>query len=386
MLWNHYVYRQGDNVDDLWDQMYRSTSIRLLYIAGGGFDDRVRIVLKRFIDHLGDGGIEIDSAQLVIVKFTNFELGTELSKRTDKNIQYLKNEFSKFGDVVEKTVGREPSNKDETGSEILKTGIDSIVSLIVDQTDIIMDVSSLPRAVYLSLMMRILAKLVPDKSKDVPLFANGVNFQILVAEDAELDSKIVSEDPETELLYIPGFHSSTMEGDSELPIVWFPILGENKEGQFRKVLESYEVPSEAEICPVFPHPSRDPRRGERLAETYFESLFKSARAVTSNILYAHENHPFEAYRQMYLAMKHYVEGLKLLKGCRIVVTPLASKLLTIGAGLACFDMKPGSYDENYRLTIPCVSVRRYIAKGDDIEKAKPEIAALLLTGRGYAIS
>jgi hypothetical protein len=39
-------------------------------------------------------------------------------------------------------------------------------------------------------------------------------------------------------------------------------------------------------------------------------------------------------------------------GSRLVVTPLASKLLTVAAGLACFEMRPDSLPARYRVGMP----------------------------------
>lgn len=106
-------------------------------------------------------------------------------------------------------------------------------------------------------------KLIPNKQAPNALFANGVNFQVLVAEDAALDAKIGSEDPSNELILIPGFSGALhAESFQDWPLVWFPILGENKVSQLEKVM-ALAIPANAEICPVLPHPSRDPRRAAR---------------------------------------------------------------------------------------------------------------------------
>lgn len=143
------------------------------------------------------------------------------------------------------------------------------------------------------------------------------------------------------------------------------------------------IPDKAEICPVLPHPSHDPRRADRLLLEYREPIFVARQTPTSNILYAHESHPFEAYRQMLRAMRRYRDSMLILGGCRLVVTPLASKLITIGAGLACFEMKPLGMDENYGVAIPYAEPQRYVASTEILRASRPEISALLLTGEAY---
>jgi hypothetical protein len=83
------------------------------------------------------------------------------------------------------------------------------------------------------------------------------------------------------------------------------------------------------------------------------------------------------------AMKRYRDSMRIIGGCRLVVTPLASKLITLGAGLACFEMRPSGMDENYGVAIPYAAPTRYIASTDILRASKPEICALLLTGEAY---
>ena len=84
-----------------------------------------------------------------------------------------------------------------------------------------------------------------------------------------------------------------------------------------------------------------------------------------------------------MAMERYRNSLKILDGCRLVVTPLASKLITIGVGLACFEMKPTKKEENYGIAIPYAEPRRYTASIVELKSTRPEIASLLLTGNAY---
>lgn len=224
---------------------------------------------------------------------------------------------------------------------------------------------------------------MPNKEEPNALHGKGITFQVLVAEDAALDGKIQSEDPSNDLIYIPGF-SSALQAESfqDWPLVWFPVLGEGKVSQLQKVMNQV-IPSNAEICPVLPHPSRDPRRADRLLAQYKEPLFDTRETPTGNILLAHEGHPFEAYRQLFEAMKRYRKSMSIMGGCRLVVTPLASKLITIGAGLACFEMQPSDVVADYRVAIPYAEPTRYVASPEDLQHSKPEIVALILTGDAY---
>ena len=115
-----------------------------------------------------------------------------------------------------------------------------------------------------------------------------------------------------------------------------------------------------------------------------EPLFDARQTPASNILYAHESHPFEAYRQLLSAMQRYRRSMAILGGCRLVVSPLGSKLITLGAGLACFEMRPEDLNAQFGVAIPHAEPNRYIANVDMLKESTPEISTLLLTGRAYA--
>src|SRR5262249_19845823 len=145
------------------------------------------------------------------------------------------------------------------------------------------------------------------------------------------------------------------------------------------------IPAWAEICPVLPHPSRNPRRGDQLLVEYHDLLIGTRETPLANIIYVHEGHPFEAYRQLIEAMLRYRRTMEMLGGCRLVVTPLASKLVTIGAALACFEMKVHAASDKSSVAIPYAEPKRYVADLGSLKASQPEISALVLTGDAYEI-
>lgn len=384
MLWQHNVFRRGLDVHTMWDELFDERPIRLLYIAGSGFDMRAQAVMNALVQNLRESRHVVEKAELLLVGFTGYQLSDELNQQTRENAQILTSTFTVFGQTSSLSIGSSAAGEDDiSASNALRLGADSVLEHVTDQTDIILDASSLPRMAYLAFMSGLLNKLIPDKQAPNALLANGVNFQVLVAEDASLDAQIRSEDPSNDLVLIPGFSSALhAESVQDWPLVWFPILGENRVNQLQKVMVS-AIPSLAEICPVLPHPSRDPRRADRMLIEYMRPLFDTRETPTANILYAHESHPFEAYRQLLRAMRRYRDSLRAIGGCRLVVTPLGSKLITLGAGLACFEMRPATMTEDYGIAIPCARPTRYVISTDALRASKPEISALLLTGDAY---
>jgi hypothetical protein len=385
MLWQHYVFRRGTFVSDMWDRFFRDRSVNLLYIGGRGFDPRAQTTIAAFVRSVRSSGAKVEAADLLLVGLLRYELDDDLKMATEENASFLRETFSVLGPTVELAMDARADGEDELStSNALRKGVEAILARIPGRTDIVLDVSSLPRIAYLAIMTGLLHRLVPDKTVPNALAAGGVNLQVLVAEDSRLDNAIRSEDPNADLVTIPGF-STAMYAESmqDWPMVWFPILGENRLGQFNTVMNAAAaIPSDAEICPIIPHPSRGLRRAERLLIEYKPQLFDKLQIPVSNVLYVSESNPFETYRQLLGAMERYRKSLTILGGCRLAVTPLSSKLVTLGAGLACFEMRLGKMGD-YGVAMPYAEPMRYVASKAAFADANPEIASLLLTGSAY---
>lgn len=334
MIWENYVFRRGVEAEELWDQMFKDrvqgTPTRLLYITGRGFDLRANVVLDCFVQRLKASECEIASAKLVLVGLEGYQLSDELHAQTAENAAALVETFSTIGQTERIDIARSADGEDDlTAATVVRNAANQILAHVDGCTDVVLDVSSLPRISYLTILLSLLTKLVPDTQAVNPLSAGGVTLHVLVGEDAKLDSKISSEDPGNDLVLIPGYAEAMQsEAKQEAHMVWFPLLGENRVPQLEKVEGS--IPAWAEICPVLPHPSRNPRRGDELLQEYAGALVGRRQIPFSNFLYVHEAHPFEAYRQLIEAMLRFRRTMAVVGGCRLVVTPLSSKLVTIG--------------------------------------------------------
>ena len=322
MIWKNYVLRRGIDVEELWDQMFSDKRreghpLRLLYVTGRGFDIRANSVMSKFLDRLTASQCEIEKADLLIVGFSGYELSEELHEQTAKNVGELKAMFSSIGNCHSFMIGDSVEGEEDISATIaLRDSADKVLQHVSDQTDIVLDVSSLPRIAYMTILLSILAKIIPNGDRGEGLAAKGVTFQVLVAEDAKLDSEISSEDPSNELTLIPGYSEALQsEALRDIPLVWFPILGENRLAQIQKVEET--IPSWAEICPILPHPSKNPRRGDQLLVEYDNILFAQRETPLSNILYVNKSHPFEAYRQLLEAMLRFRKTMGIIGGCRL---------------------------------------------------------------------
>jgi len=201
-------------------------------------------------------------------------------------------------------------------------------------TDVVVDISALPRSAYFPLVSVLLHNLQQiDSARDRP----RPNLHVVVAENPEIDAQIHEVGVDDTANYVFGY-GAEMELDAvnQMPIVWLALVGEGQSAQLERIDDLVQP---HEICPVLPSPSLDPRRADKLLMELQDLLFERFRVEPGNFIFACEQNPFEAYRQIHRTVGHYERALGPLGGCRIAISALSSKLLSIGALLAAYELK-----------------------------------------------
>lgn len=117
--------------------------------------------------------------------------------------------------------------------------------------------------------------------------------------------------------------------------------------------------------PSVPSPSSNPRRGDKLLIDYRALIFDEWRLDIKNIIYSNEKNPFEIYRQLTQAIYHYRNALSPLSGCKPVISAVSSKLISLGALLAAYDLKL-----NKGINVDLVNIE---AQGYEIRHVEEEI-------------
>ena len=365
MRWDPYILAGGDEFGPFWKEHLGSRKRETLFLLGCGFDPRALKAIRRIC---GLGALP----KVWLLKFSN---GQEDSLPSRHLTEANRAELAKL--VGEKNIVELPvsiGNGDHanatsrsTGSAIARQGFASEVD------DIVIDISAMPRVVALSAI----AKLIHD------LDASGqcTNLHVVTAESVRTDLK-TSGSLMDEVTSLVGFSGRLNEESTEhVPRVWFPILGERQRERLQ-LIRSHLNPDE--ICPVVPFPSRDPRRGDKVIAEHMDLLFEDFRVEPSNMLRASEFNPFEAYRQLFLAMDRYRRALDELDGCKAYVSPLSSKLLSVGALLACYDHQFGEIDgRRMHVGMPYVETAVY-ATPDAGEDGESELYSMWIRGEWEA--
>jgi hypothetical protein len=342
MRWKDYLLDHGNSLARLWQIMLQDSSRRILYLLGAGFDPRTLAGLRMLM--------EADSAEAVTVGIVEFDEG--LSSPSHKHRQ----DSQRNRDELDRLV---PESRRSVLAEIPLQGTDgrriggrkvaeafSQLDGLEEHTDIIIDVSALPRALYFPLVATILRRLEDGQIRTGDE-GHHVNLHVFVAENPIIDTNIREVGVDETADYIHGFRGAVdrealaLEGR---PRVWIPLLGERSETQLDRI---HQLVRPDEISPVLPSPARNPRRADDIVLEYQSLLFQSWRVEPRNVIQAHEQNPFEVYKQLVRTVRHYSDALRPLRGCSAVFSALSSKLMSVGALLAAYELGYEARENRY---------------------------------------
>ena len=353
MRWDPYVLITRPEFDKFWESHLNERKRDVLFIVGKGFDTRAESCSKQIC--------KIDAGGRRDAWLLNFVNGMPESNNNDELIASNYKCYRRiFGskNIKELPIKLPGSGNRTSASRPTSKIINMHKEQFEKYDDIVIDVSAMPRMVAMTVIVKVLFLL--DKT-----FKNGgkdVNLHILTSENVRSDRGVVSSSLSSTVTNVIGF-SGRLNGEvtEHIPRVWFPILGENQEERLTRIREELRPD---EIYPVIPFPSKDARRGDRIIAEYRQFLFDDFRVDTKNILYACEFNPFEAYKQIYSVIKRYRDSLNELGGCKVYISPLSSKLLSVGAVLACYNhrrTKDDTTKENEKLVvgIPFIEAASY---------------------------
>lgn len=367
MRWDPYQLFDGERFDAFWVKQLADGSRKLLFIVGRGFDARATLVPRRI---LAQG--KVAALHGWILRYRNGQPDTSSTqKKIDANASAFASIFG--SGLTEIEIKMRGAGNSHVTSRNTRAAVNRQQEL-AKYTDVIIDVSAMPRTVGLTAIAQLIALLDELAQKGGP----SVNLHVVVAESVMYDKRHTSASLSDTVTSLVGFSGQlTAESTINLPRVWFPVLGEGQGARLERIRSELDPD---EICPVIPFPSRDPRRGDKLIEEYRLLLFDDFRVEPANIIYASEYNPFEAYRQIYGAVNRYRDSLSDLGGCKVFMSPLSSKLLSVGALLACYDHRAhNGGPDKVNVGIPYVESVTYGEPGDSVD-AGIEVYSLWIRG------
>jgi hypothetical protein len=373
MRWGDYVLDHGADLRDWWRTHFGERGRSVLYILAKGFDRRMCWGLETLLDAGKMGQRDVGLVE--------FDEGPASPSRqycalVEANWRELQRLMKGVGNIIRRPIQMRSTD----GRRITARsagGAFRDVRELSQYTDIVLDISAMPRTVYFPIMAKILY-LLDGKRGTNP---GGVtNFHVFVWEDAELDNQIRDDGVDEKAKYVHPFQGRMDRESAEgQPKVWMPLLGE---GQLLQLDRIHSLVTPDETCPVLPSPATNPRRGDNLILEYREFLFDQIRVEPQNFIYASEENPFEVYRQLSRAIRRYHESFGPLGGARFALSALSSKLMSVGALLAAYDLKGRGID----VAIAHIECQGYVLDQDatgEVDKSKGKPFGLWVAGECY---
>ncbi len=351
--WQDYVLTQGKGFSDFWSS-HLQHSRDILFVLGSGFDPRMCLGLDVFMNAGGLGHRHILTIAFEEGPLPPSPVQLALAAQNRAELQRL----VPPGILTERCIPLWSEDKRRRVGASHAVKIFKTVKDVIGYSDLVVDISALPRGIYFPLIAKILYILDGARSKGTPHLPN---LHVVVSEDPELDWHIRDEGVEDAAEYLTNFQGgAAIQGDNTLPMVWIPLLGEGQQAQLERIAD---LVGSAEVCPVLPSPSRDPRRGDNLVLEYQNFLFDQLQIEPGNIIFASEWNPFEVYRQIRKTIFHYHSALAPLGGCKSVLSALSTKLMSLGVLLVAYELKQTSVG----VAVAHVESRGYTVVGEPIQ-------------------
>jgi hypothetical protein len=328
MRWKNSFLEDGQGFNAFWAEYLKSAQREVLIILGTGFDPRTNESIKVICS---DSSLSGKRHCRVVRYFESSNKVKETARMAEsrQGIEKILKDFSdsklEFVDIFLKS----PDNKSIASREAASKIVVDLQDISA-YTDIIVDISAMPRSIYFSLINKLLNIIDENPAKNV------INLHIVVSENASLDAIIKEKSLAEEASFVHGLSISDLAKTQDFHKVWIPILGENQAKQLGLIGKFVDP---VETCPLLPFPSRNLRRGDELITTYQRTLFSELQVDAKNIIYADEQNPFQVYRLLLRTIDRYQESFSMLRGCKIIISALSSKLLSVGALLAVYESK-----------------------------------------------
>lgn len=372
--WEDYVCIDEHETSAFMAEHFSNENGNLLFVLGKGFDVRMNFGLSKLLAASPKCNLEImsiafdEGANSPSFDYQHLIDSNEIEFQS--LIADLKVEEKKIN-VWEKTRGKKRRVGDRQASSIFTKK-----EQLEPYTDIVVDISSLPRGIYFSLIGKILSLIDHyfEGEDRVP------NLMVLTSENAEIDSLIVEKEIDEDIHYPHGFGGGVELESQNSPTVWLPLLGENKSVHFEK---AHDLIKPNEVCPLLPFPSKNPRRSDSIYNEHSELFSDVVRVDSQNLMFVHEQNPFEVYQKLIKTIGNYKNSLSVLNGSKSIISTFSSKLLSIGALLTVYEFRKSN---TVNVGISNIDAFGYEIKDEDaVKKLKDSSGVFVswLTGNIY---
>lgn len=313
---------------EFWSERLAQADASVCLIVAIGFDPRCRTALKHILavappERVSFIGLRLRSS---VDSLESTRLANESG---DQNLQALSSSGATavaIGDVQLQDAMGFPS-----GGRTALNFVAARMEALRKFRHVVVDISGMPRSIFYPLISFLCSR------ADQGLVQN---LHVVVSDSAQLDAKIhLSEFGDADYM-----HTFRLAGKKKL--VWLPVIASRERDRILKIFNQLKDDC-VEICPVLSFPADPLRKPDDVLIDNNDVLFKELAVSSANLLLCDEQNPFDIYRKILGLHDYYVDKLSILVGeITTVVSPLSSRLLSLGALLAAIERKlPVSYVE-----------------------------------------
>ena len=328
--WNKCIEHYDNDVDLFMSAHFSEQHRKVLLIAGAGFDPRATSNVLTLHEVLGN------RLECIFIKEERPEPDIKLIQKASENLDLLKAKYP--GSEVISVEVFSDDNAVVGGINI----INSLASVSVEGvTDLIIDFSALSIGISFPIVKYYFDLINQSRLK--------INIHLIVISNPSLDS-MISSVPNDRATEIRGFaRRDRLYGEVEKAKLWLPQLSGGRKEVLRRI---YESVAPHDICPILPFPSTDIKKGDRLAIDFISELENEWRVDKRNYVYADENQPLDIYRTILRIDDQRRPVFECFGGSAVILSPLGSKLLAIGALMAALERQfPIVYVEALEYTV-----------------------------------
>ncbi|GLI39586.1 hypothetical protein KI811_16245 [Geobacter hydrogenophilus] len=328
--WDKCIKHYDCDVDPFLKLHFSETHRKVLLIAGAGFDPRAKENVLALHEILGN------RLECIFIKEERPEPDPKLVQKANENLDQLTSIYP-ASTVIAIDIFAD-DNAVVGGINIIK----SLQDISIDGfTDLIVDFSALSIGVSFPIVKCFFDLIVRDELK--------VNIHLLVISNPSMDGMICSV-PNDRATEIRGFaRSDRLYGEADKAKLWLPQLSGGRKEVLRRIHDSV-VPHD--VCPIVPFPSGDVKKGDNIVIDFITELESEWRVDKRNYVYADENQPLDIYRTILKIDDQRRPVFQTFGGSVIILSPLGSKLLAIGALMAALERKfPIVYVEALEYTV-----------------------------------
>ena len=314
MRWDQCIANFGDEVTKFAQDYFADKSRKVLLIAGAGFDPRSTHVAECLVD----AGTAIEA---VLIK--------EIRPNPSPNLNDL---------AAKNQIDLESLLQD---SEIVEIEIFGTDNAVIGGRNVVKELHRLNFQKFTDVVVDISALSIGTSFPAIRYLTNRIdkgqkpgNLHVFVTHNPSLDTAI-KDSPSNSPGYIHGFlGGASLNNSSEAARLWLPQLVPDGRSALT-VLHDYVKPHDT--CPIVPFPAAEPRQVDILAEEYIVELESAWSVDTRNLVYADESNPLDLYRTILRLHALRQRVFKDIGGSLMVLSPLGSKIMAIGALLAAME-------------------------------------------------